>query len=92
MSENLNRLSIPQSVAEKLAALNELVDRHPQYIPVTEVAALMGMEPASLRASIDCGNCPFGLGWQKDIKGYKAYKVPTVPFYLWFTQGVGFRN
>lgn len=87
-----NRLMIPQPVADRLEALNQLVDQHPQYIPVPDVAALMGMDPASLRASIDTGNCPFALGWQKDIKGYKAYKVPTVPFYLWYTQGVGFKN
>ena len=87
-----NRLAMPAALANQLAALNELVDKHPLYIPVTEAAALMGMDPTSLRASIDSGNCPFGLGWQKDINGYKAYKIPTVPFYLWFTQGVGFRQ
>lgn len=87
-----NRLSVPQPVADRLNALEDLVSRHPLYIPITDVANLLGMDPASLRASIDVGNCPFGLGWQKDIKGYKAYKVPTVPFYLWYTQGVGFKN
>lgn len=92
MSAAMNPLAMPEPVAERLQRLNELVTKHPMYIPVTEAAALMGMEAASLRASIDSGNCPFALGWQKDIKGYKAYKVPTVPFYLWFTQGVGFRN
>ncbi len=85
-------LTPPALVSARLDALDALVERHPVFIPVADVATLMGMDPTSLRASIDIGNCPFGLGWQKDIKGYKAYKIPTVPFYLWFTQGVGFRN
>ena len=66
--DGINKLAVPQAVLDKLGELNALVDAHPLYIPVPEAAALMGMEPASLRASIDSGNCPFALGWQKDIK------------------------
>ena len=89
---SMNSLAIPQAVTDKLGELQTLVSAHPLYIPVPEAAAFLGMDPASLRASIDSGNCPFALGWQKDIKGYRAYKIPTVPFYLWITQGVGFRR
>ena len=92
MTGEIKLLQIPAPVVERLTALNDLVAQHPLYIPVTALAEFLSMDPASLRSSIDTGNCPFALGWQKDIKGYKAYKVPTVPFYLWYTQGVGFKN
>ena len=47
-------------------------------------AAFLGMDADSLRASIEHGGCPFGLGWQKDIRGNRAFKIPTATFYLWY--------
>lgn len=84
-----NPLSMPKPIVDKLNDLQELVSIHQQYIPLPEVAAFLRMKPDTLRSSIDKGQCPFGLGGQLGIN--RAYKIPTVPFYLWFTQGCGWR-
>ena len=39
----------------------------------------------SLKAAVEQGKCPFAYSWQKDIRGYRAFKIPTVTFYLWYT-------
>lgn len=87
----LNRLAPPAPVAEKLEQLYKLVEQYPTAIPVPKLAEFLGADDEGLRSSIDAGQCPFAIGWRKSLKGYRAYKVPTVPFYLWYTQGVGFR-
>ena len=87
----MNKLAIPGPVAEKLSALNELVEKNPVSIPLPEAAAFLEMDGANLRSSIEKGNCPFGLSWQKQAKEYRGFKIPTVPFYLWYTQGVGWK-
>lgn len=87
----MNKLAIPGPVADKLAALDLLVERNPVSIPATEAAEFLEMDPACLRSSIEKGSCPFGIAWQKEGRGYRGFKIPTVPFYLWYTQGVGYR-
>lgn len=87
-----NPLAIPAPVAAKLNELVAIVEENPVYIPLPRVAALLGMDAEGLRNSIEKGNCPFGLAWQKTIGGYKSFKIPTVPFYLWYTQAAGFRS
>lgn len=87
----MNKLAIPGPVAEKLSALNELVEKNPVSIPLPEAAAFLEMDGANLRSSIEKGSCPFGLSWQKQAKEYRGFKIPTVPFYLWYTQGVGWK-
>ena len=87
----MNKLAMPGPVADKLAALNELIERNPVSIPLPEAAAFLEMDGANLRSSIEKGNCPFGLSWQKQAKEYRGFKIPTVPFYLWYTQGVGWK-
>lgn len=91
-NKKINRLSIPLPVEKKLDELYRLIEEHPLSIPLPRLAEFLGADAPGLRNSIDKGQCPFGLGWQKSIRGYKAYKIPTVPFYLWYTQGVGFRD
>lgn len=86
-----NPLTIPCPIEAKLEELYELVDKYPLYIPIAKLAHFLEMDGDGLRSSIDKGQCPFGLGWQKNPRGNRAYKIPTVPFYLWYTQGVGFR-
>ena len=88
----VNRLAIPKPVSQKLSELNELVNKYPTYIPVATVAQFLEIAPTSLRCSIERGQCPFGLGWQIDRYTSRGYKIPTVPFYLWYTQGVGGRG
>ncbi|WP_432354448.1 hypothetical protein [Anaerotruncus rubiinfantis] len=63
----LNPLAIPKPVSDKLAELNELIERNPLYIPLIEAARFLGMDDDGLRASIEHGACPFGLGWKKDL-------------------------
>ena len=86
-----NILAIPRPVEDKLNELNELIGRNPSYIPLTEAALFLGMNADGLRASIEHGGCPFGLGWKKDVRGNRAFKIPTATFYLWYTQGGPFR-
>lgn len=87
-----NPLAIPRPVEEKLEQLYQLVEEYPVSIPIPRLAAFLGADDEGLRESISQGRCPFAIGWQKSLKGNRAYKVPTVPFFLWFTQGVGFRS
>lgn len=87
-----NPLSIPRPVEDKLSQLYKLVEEYPVSIPIPKLAEFLGADDEGIRNSIDKGQCPFALGWQKSLKGNRAYKVPTVPFYLWYTQGVGFKS
>lgn len=87
-----NLLKIPEPVERSLEQLNQLVEKHPIYLPVGEVAEFMGMDHDGLRRSIETGNCPFGIGWQKGLTGNRAFKIPTTTFYLWYTNGIGFRK
>jgi len=86
-----NILEIPNPIIKKVDELNDLIERNPLYIPIPELARFLGANPDSLRASIEHGQCPFGFPWQKDMKGYRSFKVPTVTFYLWYTNGGPFR-
>ena len=88
----MNRLAkLPTSIVAQIDALNTLVEAHPQYIPVPVVAKFLGMNPDGLRHCIEAGQCPFGIAWQKTIRGNKAFKIPTLTFYLWVTQCCAFR-
>lgn len=92
-------ITLPVPAEKKLAALNLLVEQNPEYIPLTKVAAFLGADAEGLRCCIERGQCPFGIGWQKDIQhgksllpGNRAFKIPSVTFYLWYTQGVGYKS
>lgn len=56
---------IPAPVLKKLDELNELVKEHPVYIPPQVAAKFLGMNPATLIASIQARQCPFAFGYQK---------------------------
>ena len=56
-------MTVSTTITTKLAELEQLCEKYPQKIPIEECAAFLGMAPASLRASVEQGNCPFGLGW-----------------------------
>lgn len=79
----------PKSVARKLQELRELCNAHPDYLSVGDVAKFTGTKPDGIRNSIELGNCPFGFCWQLNQGGNKAFKIPTVTFYLWYTQQTG---
>lgn len=85
-------MTVPIVITSKLSELEQLCEKYPSKIPIEECAAFLGMAPASLRASVEHGNCPFGLGWLKKNSMNRAFFVPTLTFYLWVTQGSGFRE
>lgn len=68
-----------------LEQLQTLIQAYPICIPVNEVAALLHISPAGLRASIDQGRCPFGFSWKLGER--TAYKIPTITFVTWLTKG-----
>lgn len=80
-------MCIPKPIQEKLDELNKIVEKNPISLPLPEVAAFLGMDAESLRCSIEQNRCPFGLGWQRTVNGYRAFKIPTVTFFMWYTQG-----
>ena len=73
---------IPAPVLKKLDELNELV-----YIPPQVAAKFLGMNPATLIASIQARQCPFAFGYQKTLHSNATNKIPSATFYLWYTQG-----
>lgn len=72
---------------DNLTALSQLVEQYPLYIPVVEAAALLHTTPASLRASMEQGRCPFGFSWQLGDRA--GFKIPTITFVNWLTKGQG---
>ena len=66
--------------------LKDLVSANPIYIPLPIVASFLGMDPATLRASIEQNRCPFGFSWK--IGERAGFKIPTVTFLAWFTKGI----
>lgn len=83
---------IPTPILERNAELEKLVYEHPVYIPVPVVAAFLGANADGLRNCIEHGQCPFGIAWQKDVRGYKAFKIPTLTFYNWYTRGISYES
>ena len=82
-------MEIPQVIKDRLSELNNLINEHPQYIPVKDAAKYIGANTEGLREMIYKGQCPFGIAWQKDIKGNRVFKIPTLKFYMWFTNNAG---
>lgn len=82
-------MEAPQIIKDRIKELNELVKNHPQYIPVTEAAKFIGANKEGLREMIFKGQWPFGIAWQKDIRGNRVFKIPTLKFYMWFTNNAG---
>lgn len=66
--------------------LKSLVEQHPIYLPLPEVASLLCLKPEALRASIDQGRCPFGFSWK--LGDRSGYKIPTATFIAWFLKGI----
>lgn len=84
-------IQMPEELANRVHELNLLVQRHPQSIPLMECAEFLGMDPESLKRCIELQRCPFALGWTSKEGSYRSCKIPTVTFWLWFTnnQSVG---
>lgn len=76
---------MPQAIKDQLTALNALIEKHPKRLPLRAVADVLGMGDDALRAALMRKNVPFGFGYQLDDDGYRVLVIPTVTFYLWYT-------
>ena len=74
-----------ETIKKKLEELEALVAKHPQKIPLKEAAEFLGMNVDGLTAALMRGNTPFGFAYQKADGGYRVPVIPTVTFYLWYT-------
>ncbi len=72
-------------IKKKIEELEALVERHPTKLPLAEVAVFLGMNDEGLKAALMRGNAPFGFAYQKEDGGYRVMVIPTVTFYLWYT-------
>ena len=82
-------MELPVIIKTRLDELTHLCEEHPQYIPIKVAARFIGANEAGLREMIFKGQCPFGIAWQKDLHGNRVFKIPTIKFYLWFTNNAG---
>ena len=78
-----------EQIQKKLADLEDLVARYPVKLPLREVAEFLGMNEEGLKAALMRGNAPFGFAYQKKDGGYRVIVIPTVKFYLWYTNTSG---
>ena len=76
-------------INSKLDELDELVEKYPESFPLSVVADFLNMNENGLRAALMRGNVPFGFGYQKSDEGYRVFVIPTVTFYMWFTNTNG---
>lgn len=74
-----------ETIRKGLAKLEELVEKYPVKLPLREVASLLDMNEEGLKAALMRGNAPFGFAYQKEDGGYRVIVIPTVKFYLWYT-------
>lgn len=72
-------------IKKKLEELEELVVKYPTKMPLKVVANFLDMNEEGLKAALTRGNVPFGFGYQKNDEGYRVLIIPTVTFYLWYT-------
>jgi hypothetical protein len=72
-------------ILKKIKELEALVEKHPQKLPLSEVAKFLDMNEEGLKAALMRGNAPFGFAYQKNDGAYRVMVIPTVTFYLWYT-------
>jgi hypothetical protein len=73
------------AIVNKLKELEALVSKYPQKIPLSETAKFLDMNEEGLKAALMRGNAPFGFAYQKNDGAYRVCVIPTVTFYLWYT-------
>lgn len=76
-------------IKKQLTKLLDLVEKYPVKMPLSVVAEFLEMNEEGLKAGLMRGNVPFGFGYQKDDGGYRVFVIPSVPFYLWYTNTTG---
>ena len=76
-------------IKERLAALEGIVREHPLQIPLAVASEFLGVNAEGLKAALMRGNAPFGFAYQKKDGGYRVPVIPTITFYLWYTNTTG---
>ena len=91
-------LTLPPGSEKKILELREIAEQHPDYIPLPSVATFLGANAEGLRKGIEEGTVPWAICWQKETKygktvrpGSRAFKIPTVKFWLWYTNNAGYQ-
>jgi len=77
---------MPRSIQKRISQLNELVDNNPETIPLLECAKFLKISDEGLRRAIILGKIPGSVYWKQSGKENFAYKIETLPFYLWQSQ------
>lgn len=77
------------AIRQKLAELERIVREHPLKIPIEVAADFLGINREGLMAALMRGNAPFGFAYQKQDGGYRVPVIPTVSFYLWYSNATG---
>lgn len=72
-------------IKEKLQELEYLVSKYPNKLPLKAVADFLDMNEEGLKAALMRGNVSWGFAYQKSDEGYRVIVIPTVTFYLWYT-------
>jgi len=83
-------LTAPKSVTDRITELHNLCDEYPLNIPVTRVAEFLHTHPDSLRRALEQNPRLFGFSWKQTLKGNRAFCIPAVTFWLWYTNGNSF--
>ncbi len=78
----------PQVILDKLEQLNEIVSKYPDAIPLSVAAGFLGMDGRSLRSYLQSNPFAFGMSWLKSGAENRAFKIPSVKFYLWYRNGI----
>ena len=73
------------AVKEQLKKLEAITRKYPTKIPLRVAADFLEMNEEGLKAALMRGNVPFGFAYQKTDGGYRVIVIPTVTFYLWYT-------
>lgn len=80
-------IKAPDIIEKRKTELDELIKEHPKAIPVPTLARFLGIDPTALRHSIMQGKSPFGMTYKLMGRTNNQFTVPTLQFYLWYTQG-----
>ena len=78
-------MSAIEVLRDKIVELDEIVKKYPSKIPLSVAANFLDMNEEGLKAALMRGNAPFGFAYQKTDGAYRVIIVPTVTFYLWYT-------
>lgn len=76
-------------IRQQLEKLENLVKQYPRKIPLGVAADFLDMNEEGLKAALMRGNAPFGFAYQKTDGAYRVMVIPTVTFYLWYTNTTG---